>query len=543
MKKTILVSLILIFALFRFNVSAQTSAETVPNNTTKSIASTKNYQLQLHKVTEMPQGMGLSHNNSILISKDEQRAFLSTNKGTVLAYDLATGDMLSKLNTGNKTGQITLFDNGKKRLLAVVNLNNPSAGDFATVSILDASGERLVLQAAFMLPPQTLVAGTMSAAFDKSGERVIIASENPGQIFVFSTQTGKLLDQMPLTDNISSLTIVNQSQFSVIGAVSTNGNRIINLTLSSTNKLIKQSVFEIPQGDHLTTDNNLCFNKTGTIGYIATVIGNELLSFNTFTGQLIEQFQVGDSPARLSISTYQNQTRLAVVNTGLNKEFLADSVLIVDISSTGLFGNATVFLPPPGTDLVSSSTLKLSRDIGLVGALKDSIFMFDPETGKQITMAKVLGTATRFAFSSTKLVSLTTSVGAPAKHLAIFNLINNSAPVNSLPLVNTSTSTHLTTKESNSDSSSANSSIALKIYKVRAYPIRRGLKLAIEGEGFQEGVQVSVNSQALPTSRHNTHCLSTKLSWQFVGTRRQLSVSAQNPTGLPATKLKRIRRR
>jgi hypothetical protein len=497
---------------------------------TTSIALAKTQQqnnkniLPVQSVGQLPKTVAINSSNNIVANKNA--VFVSSGLDDfICVYELNTAELLTKFQTGKKANTLSIFNNGKKELLAVVNLNNPAKNEPITISLLDISQpKKLKLVSAFILPPDFILSSSLKPIFDANGDHLIVADKNVGNLLVFETATGRMTQHFPLNSGVNSLSIFHKGQESLLAVTSITAAKVTILRLNSDNKLELQSVFFIPPDAGLTTSNNLVFNKTGNVAYIATAKSNKLFSFNTSTGLLIDQYDVGDSPSQIALASFGNKAKIAIVNTGKNHGFLANSVSIVESDNLGIFWGATVFLPPANTNFVASSNLKFSEngEIGFVGSQNQDIFLFDTKTGEEVATAKLIGTATKFTLVSNKLVALTNELDI--KRLVIIDLTSIVKP-----------SVNLVVEPKLILTPSDNQVEALpklvKISKVKACRMRKTVKVKIIGKGFKTNSQILVNDQVVTDFYLKGKSLLARFPVKLLQGKRQFQVVVKNLDG------------
>lgn len=478
--------------------------------------------LPIQVVGQLPKSVAINSSNNLVANKN----VIFVSSGTddfICAYELGTAELLAKFQTGKRASSLSLFNDGKKELLAVVNLNDPTKNEPVTVSLLDISDpKKLKLVSAFILPPDFTLANSLKPVFDTTGDHLIIADKNIGNLLVFETATGRMTQQLSLNGGISGLFVFHQGQQSLLAAISITTSKVTILDLNSDNKL--KSVFFIPPDAGLTASNNLVFNKTGNVAYIAATKSNKLFSFNTSTGLLIDQYDLGDSPTQIALTNFGDKAKIAIVNTGKNHGFLANSVSIVESDSVGVFWGATVFIPPANTNFVASSNLKFSDngEVGFVGTQNQDIFLFDTKTGEQLATAKLIGTATKFTLANDKLVALTSE--ADIKRLVIIDLTSIVKPAINLvvepkPIL------------PSSDNNIKTQPLLVKINRVKACKVRTTVKVKIIGKGFKTNSQILVNDQVVTDFYLKGKSLLATFPVKFLQGKRQFQVVIKNSDG------------
>lgn len=503
-----------IFACFVFTTNTFASSIKITNNGSPQIdkpqTNAKEVTLLLDKITEIPQGIITSSPTSNLsVTSDGKIAFLSEVKGGyIYSYDLDKGAALSSLVVGKKAENISLFENGEKRLLAVID-SSSTPNEATTVSVLDVSdAKKIKLLSAFILPPGSSLSASIKPVFDSTASRIFIASKKNPSLFAFETSTGRMLEQIPLNIDINNLTLVNQDGNSILVATNLSESKV--LLFNATSKLELKNIFSLPESNSLIAQNNICFNKTGKVAYIASAKSNKLFSFDTLTGTLIDSYDVGDAPAQIALISKENKTLVAVVNTGKNHGFLANSISILGANNEGRFSGATVFLPPLGANLVADSPIKFNEKgtLAFVGTRNQSFFVFDPKTGEQLAETKVLGSATKFVLAKNKIVLLTNDESS--KHLLVINTkvsklepIESTTDLNAIPKISKET-----IKEENIKLAPTNS---VKINQVKVFRQRNIMKIRLIGKGFTPNSQILINERPIKTS----YLRSTKLLAKF----------------------------
>ncbi|MFY9222552.1 MAG: hypothetical protein WAQ98_07780 [Blastocatellia bacterium] len=493
---------------------------------TTNIALAKTQQqkniLPVQSVGQLPKSVSINSSNNLVANKNV--VFVSSGVDDfICVYELNTAELLTKFQTGKRASSLSLFNDGKKELLAVVNLNDPAKNEPIIISLLDISQpKKLKLVSAFILPPDFTLANSLKPVFDATGDHLIIADKNIGNLLVFETATGRMTQQLSLNGGVSNLSIFHQGQQSLLAATSITTAKVTVLELNSDNKL--KSVFFIPPDAGLTASNNLVFNKTGNVAYIAATKSNKLFSFNTSTGLLIDQYDLGDSPSQIALASFGDKAKIAIVNTGKNHGFLANSVSIVESDSVGVFWGATVFIPPANTNFVASSNLKFSDngEVGFVGTQNQDIFLFDTKTGEQLATAKLIGTATKFTLVNNKLVALTNETDI--KRLVIIDLTSIVKP--SINLV-VEPKPILTSYDNKTEALP----LLIKINRVKACKVRKTVKVKIIGKGFKTNSQILVNDQIVTDFYLKGKSLLATFPVKFLHGKRQFQVVIKNSDG------------
>lgn len=502
--------------------------------------------------------------SQLTLTQDGEIALYINAQKQLQLFDTSAGKELIAID--GQIGNFTLFEENKTRLLAIVNL--ATTDQAANISVYDLTqANQPILKSAFILPDGAKLSARIKPAFDRSGTKLILASENPNTLYMFEVATGRQLEQIPLNGAATNLTISHQDQRTILGVVQA---RIRTVSIFEVTETVKPVAnFELPESFGLHSTNNVCFNRDASVAYIASYQGNQLFSFSTATGMRIDNYAVGDAPAQIAWSEREGQARLAVVNTGKHHGFLANSVSIIETNNEGLFQTATVFFPPRASNLTADSMVGFDKKgrYGVISSQKDGLLFFNALTGEPLTTFATTGDATSFAMdrqnqiasfnehdngAQLTLIRLksipaqpTTSTGQTTSQTnGVINKGNNEANTGSANSSSASLATAPTIatktadkphKQAQAEASTASSAPVKKfktrIRRARLLRANKGLNLTIDGQNFPDGAQIVVNDQSLPTVRKSDRRLISKVSWKFLGGVCQLSIFVRNPDG------------
>lgn len=461
-------------------------------------------QLQLERTTRLASSTATTAHNKVLLSSDGRYGFLTAAFGNSLQIlETASGRIISSLNTGSNATSLALHERHGLRLLAVVNLND--FGEPAQVSIIDCSlVEKPVLLSSFEL---TDISPFINPVFTPEGDRLLIADSR--KVYLLDTRTGISLDSIDSDGSVDSLSITKMDGDLVLTATKSSDSSV---TVYEVNKdsLKRWSRFVVPST--IIPSNNVVLDGS-SFGYIAGFEQHQVYCFDLRSGTLVSSIDTGDAPASISAFRSASRTRIAVVNTGQNSGFLADTVSILEAeTATGYLRHQSVFVA--GTDLSAESRVAfLNRHHCIVGSVTGSLFIFNSTSGEVVSEKRLLGNTGRFALSSELILTLVST--AQEDSLSLFRF----TPESKRPLP--------------------------RITFIKVSRVRKGLRLEVTTEGVQPGARLTVRSQDVPYTqdRHNPNRIVGLVSWSFIGRVCTFEVGVVNSDGSLITATRQIQRK
>lgn len=462
-------------------------------------------RLQWERTTALAAGTATTAHNRVLLSNDGRYGFLTAAFGDSLqVVDTTSGRIVSRLSTGSNATSLALHESSGLTLLAVVNLNNVALGEPARVSIIDCSlAQRPVLLSSFELAD---ISPFINPVFTPEGDRLVIADSR--KVYLLDTRTGKSLSSIDSDGPVDSLSMTELESELVLTATKSSDSSVTVYEVAI-DGLKKWSRFIVPST--IIPSNNVVLDGS-PFGYIAGFAQHQVYGFDLRSGTLVSSIETGDAPASMSIFHSASKTRIAVVNTGQNSGFLADSVSILEAEpATGYLYYCSVFVA--GTDLSAESHIAfLNRNYCLVGSVTGSLFIFKAASGEMVSEKRLAGDAGRFAFRAGLVLTI---VSTPQEdRITLFKIVAESI---SRP----------------------------RIVSIKVSRVRKGLRLEVLAEGVRAGARLTVKSQEVPYTqdRYNPNRIVGLVAWSFVGRVCALNVGIINPDGRLITATKKIKRR
>src|SRR6185295_14960208 len=144
-----------------------------------------------------------------LIASSGEVAFISSvMTGSLIAFSVTSGKVLSDVSFGNVAGIITMVETEKRRLIALPTANDPDHRRPATVSIIDSSDvERPERISLVELPLAAHLSPASRALLTTDGRFGVIASSFQPELYSFSVETGKILSSISLSGWASEMAI------------------------------------------------------------------------------------------------------------------------------------------------------------------------------------------------------------------------------------------------------------------------------------------------------------------------------------------------
>jgi hypothetical protein len=514
----------------------------------------------------LPTGVVTDTYTTMTMSKTGRVGFLTSSYGGGLwAFNLDNGELQGQLLTGDRAGQMTLYERNDQRLLAVV---HPIIKQGTKIVIVNAQQPfNLQLVATITLPATTEVAPTLAPVFTPDGRYLILATTNPGSLSIWETATGHFVSELPIPTGATSLTASFQKNTGLLALTHPTTNKISLIDWHSTETaspgLTLRTEVTLPAELGLISANNFSLDRRTKTGYIASFTGNKVLAIDLASGEIRDTLAVGDAPARLARIRHQGQHYLAVVNTGLKHGFLADTVSLIELAKDGNFGSAGVFIPPGKVDLTPDTHLNLTAKYGLITGERH-IWAFDIATGDLMHTLVLPGKPTNFvakgletkiwALSQTNLVenlnlyTLATPAANPNTSSDNPVVTSGSAKLNTSPITVSTTTTNaivpITESASKGDSlktkaDSISAVLAPRISSARFLIDKRGLALSVVGRNFSPMAKVRINKNNFATRRETAERFLVRLPWRILRQGTYLSITVENETTTEVVEFKK----
>jgi DNA-binding beta-propeller fold protein YncE len=362
-----------------------------------------------------PTGFAPELPNNVVYSGDGRVGFVASYYNSRLfSFDTTTGEMLGEVVVCCGPGGITAHERPEKRVVLVKNF------DTDDVAIVDATDPRAMrIQARFTPPAGTdFYYAIGRPAISSDGRIGFIGSERgTDKLYIFDVETGELL---------SSVTVSGRSPIAWgpvpgkpwIAVVVDEGGYIT--MVDATNPRSPSIVWSRSYSFERSTDfggNNIVFNSSGTIGYVAHSGGDTVFSFDVNTGSLINFQSLRDSYSwrtrRPALLAFNEPTGIVVVTNGeLN------TVSILRTTSGGRLSLQATFTPNADLSALNNPALSADGTIGFVASPEtNKLYVFRTSDGREIASVPMQGrsyTVETFRIPGKRLVSVVNTDFSPS---------------------------------------------------------------------------------------------------------------------------------
>ncbi len=356
-----------------------------------------------------PTGFAPTLSNNVVYSGDGRVGFVASRSNRrLISFDTTTGEMLGEVVVCCGPGGITLHERPEKRVVLVKNF------DTDDVAIVDATDPRAMrIQARFTPPAGTdFYYAIGRPAISSDGRIGFIGSEREtDKLYIFDVETGELL---------SSVTVSGRSPIAWgpvpgkpwIAVVVDEGGYItmVNATNPRSPSIVWSRSYTFAGWTDFW-DNNIVFNSSGTIGYVAHS-GNTVFSFDVNTGSVISSVNLGSgrSPALLAFNELTGT--LIVTNRASN------TVSILRTTSGGSLSLQATFTPSADLDFINNPALSADGTIGFVASPEtNKLYLFRTSDGREMASVPMQGrsyTVETFRIPGKRLVSLVNTDFSPS---------------------------------------------------------------------------------------------------------------------------------
>lgn len=321
----------------------------------------------------LPQEIILDEHGLPALSQDGKVGFVSSaTEGSLIAFSLASGRILSRLIVGQSAGPVSIAQIGARRLLAVPAPNEPDRGLPATLSIIDATRAAAPeLISVIALPADAHITTSTRAFITKDARFVIIASsfEEP-TLFSFDLKSGQLISRLGLPSRPS----IMEMRDDLIAISSAASNSLFVVELDQGGALHMISIF-IPDRGRFSEHNNPAFSSDGAAIYIAAAEGDQVFAVEARSGIELASIKVLPSPQRISAAAGPEGDLIGVVGRS--------GVMMLEAKG-GKLALKAEFAPPDPITFSPANNVAIdpANSIAFVGSVAGVLFAFDVETGQ-----------------------------------------------------------------------------------------------------------------------------------------------------------------
>jgi len=357
-----------------------------------------------------PTGFAPTWSNNVVYSGDGRVGFVaSLYNRRLISFDTTTGEMLGEVVVCCGPGGITLHERPEKRVVLVKNF------DTDDVAIVDATDPKAMrIQARFTPPAGTdFYYAIGRPAISSDGRIGFIGSERgTDKLYIFDVETGELL---------SSVTVSGSGPTAWgpvpgkpwIAVVVDDGGYIA--MVNATNPRSPSIVWSRSYTFAGLTDfwaNNIVFNSSGTIGYVAHS-GNTVFSFDVNTGSVISSVDLGSGQLPALLAFNELTGTLVVTNEASN------TVSILRTTSGGSLSVVqATFTPNADLSALNNPALSADGTIGFVASPEtNKLYLFRTSDGREIASVPMQGrsyTVETFRIPGKRLVSVVNTDFSPS---------------------------------------------------------------------------------------------------------------------------------
>jgi DNA-binding beta-propeller fold protein YncE len=356
-----------------------------------------------------PTGFAPTLSNNVVYSGDGRVGFVASySNSRLFSFDTRTGEMLGEVVVCCGPGGITLHERPEKRVVLVKNF------DTDDVAIVDATDPRAMrIQARFTPPAGTdFYYAIGRPAISSDGRIGFIGSERgTDKLYIFDVETGELLSSVTVSGR-SPITWSLVPGKPWIAVVVDEGGYItmVNATNPRSPSIVWSRSYTFDGWSDFAS-NNIVFNSSGTIGYVAHW-GNTVFSFDVNTGSVISSLYLGSGRRPRVLAFNELTGTLIVANEASN------TVSILRTTSGGSLSLQATFTPNADLDFINNPALSADGTIGFVASPEtNKLYVFRTSDGREMASVPMQGrsyTVETFRIPGKRLVSVVNTDFSPS---------------------------------------------------------------------------------------------------------------------------------
>ena len=356
-----------------------------------------------------PVGFAPSRSNNVVYSADGRVGFVASYRNDrLISFATTTGEMLGEIVVCCGPGGITLHERPEKRVVLVKNF------DTDDVAIVDATDPKAMrIQALFTPPAGTDFSYSIGRpAISADGRIGFIGSERgTDKLYIFDVETGELLSSVTVSGR-SPITWSLVPGKPWIAVVVDEGGYItmVNATTPRSPSIAWSRSYYFDYSTDFV-DNNIVFNSSGTIGYVAHW-GNTVFSFDVNTGSVISSLYLGSGRRPRLVAFNELTGTLVVTNAESN------TVSILRTTSGGSLSVQATFTPNADLHAMNNPALSADGEIGFVASEgSNKLYLFRTSNGQEIASVPMQGrsyTVETFRIAGKRLVSVVNTDFSPS---------------------------------------------------------------------------------------------------------------------------------
>jgi len=356
---------------------------------------------QTTKAVRLPSSAILDERAQPLLSSGGKVGFVSSvTGGSVIAFSLTSGNVLSTISVGETVGPVSMIERDGRRLLAIPALNKPQADYPATVTIVDATQSKAMEpKAVLVLPPKALITHATRALLSADGRFCFIASsfEEP-TLFSFNVETGQLVSQLSLAGRPSEISLFDKGKRRMLAIASSVSNQLVIAGVTPNGELTIGAAYS-PAHARFDDSNNPVFSADGGTVYIAAFEGDRLFRIDSDTGAELASTEVS-APRRVTVVRRDAADYLAVTQTRKSGSDERGGATVLS-SDGSKFEVKSRFQPPDGVEFSSANNCVFTSSASTVFLSSSSgvVFAFNADTAEMESYSVVGSELRRMAVS------------------------------------------------------------------------------------------------------------------------------------------------
>ena len=288
------------------------------------IDATSAKRLEMKSLLVLPGDAAITSATRALLTRDGRFCLIASglNEPTLFSFDVETGQVASKISLVGRPSEVALFDEGGRRMLAVV---SPVSSSLSMIKIDEQGG---LSEAANFTPAGSRFDEPNNPAFSADGRTVYIAAATGDHLYAIDADSGIQLDSIRVTSPQRIAVAQSGDGVEMIAATRTRGPNNdrpggVTVIKNVNNQLAVRSEFTPPEGIEFSRANNVAFISDASTAFVGSSTGM-LFAFSTDTGELESYQSIGSELRRVALS---DKTRtVAVVRSSLR----GDEVVIVN---------------------------------------------------------------------------------------------------------------------------------------------------------------------------------------------------------------------
>ena len=341
-------------------------------------------KLSRARSVSLPSSAILDEHAQPLIASSGKVGFVaSVTGGSLIAFNVSSGRILSSVAVGQTLGSISMIETGEHRLIAVPAVNDPAKGSPATISIIDATKVKsLELKALLVLPADASITPGTSAILTSDGHFCLVATSfDTPSLLSFDIEKGELASRLPLAGRPSEISLFDGEYRRMLAVASADKNNLAVAGVDDHGNLNLLADFS-PSNAHFDDANNPAFSSDGRTVYIAASTGDRLFALDAPSGFIIDSISV-DSPERVSVASANGIELIATTRIRRPTNEKRAGVTIV-ANQEGRLTTRSEFTPPEGIEFSRANNVVFTANgsVAFVGSTTGMLFAFATDSGE-----------------------------------------------------------------------------------------------------------------------------------------------------------------